>query len=292
LRKAAVLCGALMIPGVVTASGPGAFNKYQSGDYQAAFEEYNRLAGEKTNDYRLHYNAGTSAYRAKELEAAEKQLGEALNSPAIVSDLDAQERAYYNLGNTLYHLGEPAADPKKKQERWEQSIANFSRALRLNTNDLDAKNNLAFVKKKLEDLQQQQQQQKNQKNDDKDQDQKNQDQQNRQNQRNQQSQDQKNQQDQQQNSAQQNKPDKKDQQNQARQQQGKDNKSQQAQTAQNGQRGKESETNQQAVSAVPAQMTPQQARQMLDADKDDEKALIFSPENQPATPPNLKFKDW
>ena len=50
---------------------------------------------------------------------------------------------------------------------------------RLNTNDLDARNNLAFVKKKLEELkqQQQQQQQKDQKNDDKNQDQKNQDQQ-------------------------------------------------------------------------------------------------------------------
>ena len=130
-RTAAVILGMLLVPAPARASGTGAFNQYQSGDYQGAFEEYNRLAGEKTNDYRLHYNAGTSAYRAKELDAAEKQLGAALNTPEIVSDLQAQEHAYYNLGNTLYRLGEPAADPKKKQERWEQSIANYSRALRL-----------------------------------------------------------------------------------------------------------------------------------------------------------------
>jgi Ca-activated chloride channel family protein len=287
-QTAALIFCVLLAPASAPASGPGAFNKYQSGDYQSAFDEYNRLAGEKTNDYRLHYNAGTSAYSAKELDAAEKQLGEALNSPGIVSDLDAQERAYYNLGNTLYHLGEPSADPKKKQERWEQSIANYSRALRLNTNDLDAKNNLAFVKKKLEELQQQQQQQqqKNQNNDDKNQDQK------KQNQQNQQNQDQKNQQDQQQKSAQQNQQDKKDQQNQAQPQQNKDSKSEQAQAARNGQRGKEPEQNQQAVSAAPAQMTLQQAQRMLDADKDDEKALIFSPENQPANPASRKIKDW
>jgi hypothetical protein len=31
---------------------------------------------------------------------------------------------------------------------------------------------------------------------------------------------------------------------------------------------------------------------MLDAEKDDEKALIFSAENNPAKPPNGKIKDW
>ena len=39
-------------------------------------------------------------------------------------------------------------------------------------------------------------------------------------------------------------------------------------------------------------MTLQQARQMLDAQKDDEKALIFSPENHPAKPASGKIKDW
>jgi hypothetical protein len=39
-------------------------------------------------------------------------------------------------------------------------------------------------------------------------------------------------------------------------------------------------------------MTLQQAQRMLDADKDDEKALIFSPENQPANPASRKIKDW
>jgi Ca-activated chloride channel family protein len=303
LKAAALLC-VLLVPTLAFASGPGAFNKYQSGDYQAAFQEYNRLAGEKTNDYRLHYNAGTSAYKAKELEAAEKQLGEALNSPEIVSDLQAQEHAYFNLGNTLYHLGEPAEDPQKKQERWEGAVTNYSRALRLNTNDVDAKNNLAFVKKKLEELKQQQQQ-KDQKNDDKNQDQKDQQQQ----QQNQKNQDQKNQQnqqqqeqnqkgqdnkDQQQKSSPQDQQDKKDQQNQAQQQKDKDQqkKSDQAKTSQDGQKGKDQAQQQQAEASAQAQMSLQQAQQMLDAQKDDEKVLMFSPENQPAKPVNSKIKDW
>lgn len=115
LTKAAVFLCALLIPVAAPASGGGGYDDYQKGDYQAAFDEYNRLAAANTNDYRLHYNAGTSAYSAKDLEAAEKQLGAALNSPEIVSDLPAQEHAYYNLGNTLYHLGEPDTDPKKNR---------------------------------------------------------------------------------------------------------------------------------------------------------------------------------
>jgi Ca-activated chloride channel family protein len=315
-QKAAAVLVVLMVAAPAPASPPRAFNEYKSGDYQAAFEEYNRLAGEKTNDYRLHYNAGTSAYRAKELDAAEKQLGAALNSPEIASDLDTQERTYFNLGNTLYHLGQPAPDPKKKQERWEQSIASYARALQLNTNDVDARNNLAFVKKKLEELkQQQQQQQKDQKNQDQN-DQKNQDKKNQDKKdQNQKNQEQKNQQDQQQKSAQKDQQDQKDkndqkdqsqaqkseqdkkkEQEQAQQQAQKDkdqqNKSDQAKAAGNDQRGKEPDQNQQAVSAVPAQMTLQEAQQMLDAQKDDEKALIFSPENPPTKTANGKIKDW
>jgi Ca-activated chloride channel family protein len=301
-RKVAVILAAFLLPASAPASGTGAFDKYQSGDYQAAFDEYNRLAAQKTNDYRLHYNAGTSAYRAKDLDAAEKQLGEALNTPEIVSDLKAQEHAYFNLGNTLYQLGDLDADSAKKQERWEQAVTNYSRALRLSTNDVDAKNNLAFVKQKLEELKQQQQQQKNQNNDNKNQDQKDQDQQNQQNQKNQdqknqQNKDQQNQQQQnqqnqqqQQKSSPQDQQDKKDQQKQAQQQKDKDQQNKTGQ-AKSGQQGKDQDKNQQQTAAVPAQMTRQQAQQMLDAEKDDEKALIFNAQNHPSTA-DPKIKDW
>jgi Ca-activated chloride channel family protein len=291
-----------MITAAARASGGGAYDKYQEGDYKGAFEEYDRLAAGKTNDYRLHYNAGTSAYSAEDLAAARKQLDAALNTPEIVSDLPAQEHAYYNLGNTLYRLGEPEADPKKKQEQWEQATTNYSRALRLNTNDLDAKNNLAYVRQKLEELkqqQQQQQQQKNQSNDKKNQDQKNQQNQQgqdqKQQQQNQQGQDQKNQQNQQQQSGAQNQQ---NQQNQGQQQQQPDKKGQQNQSGQakankDGQQQKDSAQDQQEASGgTPAPMTIQQAQQMLDAQKDGQKVLIFSAQNQPGQTAQRKIKDW
>ncbi|MDB6059080.1 MAG: hypothetical protein JWO95_2924, partial [Verrucomicrobiales bacterium] len=36
----------------------------------------------------------------------------------------------------------------------------------------------------------------------------------------------------------------------------------------------------------------QQARQILDADRDNEKALVFSPENKPKQQAGRKLKDW
>jgi Ca-activated chloride channel family protein len=159
LLQTAALIAALLLSRSANASPSSAFSDFQAGDFKAAAEEYNRLAAEKTNDYRLRYDAGTAAYRAKQLENAQKQLDAALNSPDIISDLQAQEHAYYNLGNTLFRLGDPLPDPQQKEKCWQQSIENFGRALHLNTNDLDAKNNLAYVKQKLEELKKQQQQQ-------------------------------------------------------------------------------------------------------------------------------------
>jgi Ca-activated chloride channel family protein len=156
LSKVAAALAFLFLPWSGFGSPSSAFRDYQSGDFKSAFDEYNRLAQRKTNDYRLHYDAGTAAYKAKQLEKAQTQFNAALNTPDIISDPQDQQRAYYNLGNTLFQMGEPLPEPDKKKELWQQAIENYDRAIRLNTNDLDARNNLAYVKQKLEELKQQQ----------------------------------------------------------------------------------------------------------------------------------------
>ena len=158
LQKAfAVLCF-LLVATAGQASPSSAFRDYQSGDFKGAFDEYNRLSQKNTNDYRLHYDAGAAAYRAKQLEKAEKQFNATLASPGVIPDVQTQEHTYYNLGNTEYYLGASLSEPDKKEALWQQAMDSYTNALRLNTNDADAKNNLAFVKHKLEELKQQQQQ--------------------------------------------------------------------------------------------------------------------------------------
>jgi Ca-activated chloride channel homolog len=152
LQKVAACLALLLVPPCLSASPSSAFRDYQSGDFKHAFEEYTRLAKQKTNDYRLHYDAGTAAYMAKQLTTAQAQFNAALNTPEIIADPQTQQQTYFNLGNTLYHMGEPLSEPDKKKEMWQQAVENYSRAIRLNTNDLDARNNLAFVQQQLAEL--------------------------------------------------------------------------------------------------------------------------------------------
>lgn len=301
---------ALVLPLTASASSSSAFKDFQVGNFGPAFEEYERLSEKNTNDYRLHYNAGTAAYKAKDLEAAKKHLTEALNSPEIASDLKAQQNAYFNLGNTEYQLGVDTKEPDKQQEFWENAITNFDRALKLDARDTNADSNLKYVEQRLEQLKKMQQQQQSQ--DGKD-GKKNKNQKDQQNDKQQQSQ--QNQKDQKQKQSQQNAQQdqkngqKKDQKQTKSQDQDKQQQQQQAKAAQAKKdkaakdkkdkavasaekKDKSQETNGENTVVSPGQMTREQAKKILDEEQQNEKALIFSPENQKKKEHQGKIKDW
>ena len=299
---AAIVC-LLLLPLIATASPSSAYKQYNQGKFDESLKEYERLAEQNTNDYRLEYNAGTAAYRAKELKSAVDHFTQALSSPEITSDLKAQQQSFYNLGNTLYELGVPMSEANKQKETWKNAIESYEHALALNPQDPDAKNNMEFVKRKLEQLKQQQQQQQGDKNKDNQQDQQQQQQQQQQAQQDQKDKNGKDQQQQQQQAKQdQQKKDqqakqdeekkKQQEQQQAQAKKGdKKDKQKQAQPAAEDKRGKEPQQSEEAE-AYYGKMSPQQARQLLDADRDEEKALVFTPEQKPKAKANRKIKDW
>src|SRR6266850_2389563 len=139
-------------------SAASAYRDYQKGKYDQALKEYERLVERQKDDPRLHFNAGSAAYRSRKFEQAAKEFDQALNSP----DLKLLQQAYYNRGNSRFFMGEEESDPQKKQKTWEDSLQDFEAAMKLNAQDADAKFNRDFVKKKLEELKQQQQQKKDQ----------------------------------------------------------------------------------------------------------------------------------
>src|SRR5437867_2837188 len=145
----------LALPAPALASSGTALKRYEKGKYESALREYKRLLTEKPDEPRLHFNAGAAAFQVNDFEEALKQL----NASLVTQDLPLQQRAYYNLCNTEYRLGEETHAPDKKQTHWEQAIANYDSALKLNSKDEDAKFNRELVKQKLEELQKQQQQQ-------------------------------------------------------------------------------------------------------------------------------------
>lgn len=308
LGKAALVAALLALPAVGMGSPSRALREYKAGNYDQALKDYQGLLQKKKgDDPRLHFNAGTAAYQAQQFDEALKQFNQALSSP----DLNMQEMAYYNRGNTQFWLGEQSPDPQKKSEAWQKAVQDFQSSLKLNPQDKDAEFNRQFVKKKLEELkQQQQQQQQSQQNKDqeKNQDQKPQDQQ----QQNQQQQDQQKQDQQQQSQQQQQDQQSQKQDSQQQQQQSQDQQQQQAaqkekeqqQQAESqgqkqgqepkpqpGQQEEKEKSGEEGQAYAAGQMTPEQAKQLLDAQKGEEKVLQFKPEGKPADT-SRPFRDW
>lgn len=152
-----------------------AYQAYRRGRFAESQKGYATLAQENPEDARLRFNAGTAAYRQNDLTNAAKWFESVTAAP----DLKLQQQAYYNLGNTRYRLGEAVQDPKDRQRLWQEALTNFTAASKLGTADTNALGNLAYVRRKLEELARQQppppQQQQNSDSNKDDQDQKNQD---------------------------------------------------------------------------------------------------------------------
>jgi Ca-activated chloride channel homolog len=266
-----------------------ALKQYERGKFSQARSEFERLAKKSPDDSRLRYNAGAAAFQDEDYDSALKHFNQTLSA----RDLKLQEQSYYNLGNTHFRIGEKSEDAKEKQQQWEQALHQYDNALRLNTNDLDAKFNIDVVKKKLEELKQQQQQQQKQDSKDQNKDEEKKDEQkDKQDKKDEQKKDEKSdqQKSEEQKQEEQKKQDqaKKDEQAKKEEQENKDQ--QQAQD----QRGEDSEKpDQQPNYARVMQMTPEQAQQLLDAQKTQERAMIFQPQNLRTNRPRDKvFKDW
>lgn len=159
VATALVLLALAFAPRPALGSAASALHDYNTGDFEHALTEYERLANRPGADPRLHFNAGAAAYRSGKFAVATNQFSQALESP----DPALQALAYYNRGNALFRLGDQEADQDKKSRTWERSALDYKSVLGLNTNDVDAKFNLEYVMRKIEELKKQQQQQQNQK---------------------------------------------------------------------------------------------------------------------------------
>jgi len=321
-REAVAVAMLLLMANLVANASPArAYQAYKNGHFKDARNEYERLLQSKPEDPKLNYNAGAASYRAGAYDAAAKQFSNALKA----EDLNLQEAAYYNLGNANFKLGDEVEEPDKKMALWTQAVQNYESSLKLNPKDADAQFNRDVVKKKLEELKKQQQQQNKDKNDNKDQNKddkqdkdkdQNKDKDKNQDNKDQKQQDQKNDQDNKDSkSDQQKKDDEKKQQQQKDQQQKDQEQQQQQQQSSQDKEGKDkkdaqqkqgdkdqadkdnkpdekSQAEQEARAAQLGQMTPRQAQQMLDAQKSDEKALIYRQQMERKPGRNRAFKDW
>lgn len=129
---------------------------YERGDYAKAAAEYQKV-WEKTKENPVaNFNLGTALYKKDFPEKASELFQKALGT----DNLELQEKAYYNLGNAEFRSGEKTEkdNPQQTIPRWQSAVQAYENALKLKSDDADAKFNLELVKKKLAELQKQDQQ--------------------------------------------------------------------------------------------------------------------------------------
>jgi Ca-activated chloride channel family protein len=151
---------ALAPAGPTRASTSRAEEAYKKGDFVTAADEYTAAAKRSPEKPALQFNAGTAAYRAGQFPQAAQAFQESI-SRAPSGDakrLADQEDAYYNLGNTLYRAGQRTEQSSTEQtlQTWTQAVKAYDTALQLRANDADSKFNRDFVKRKIQELKQKQ----------------------------------------------------------------------------------------------------------------------------------------
>jgi len=135
---------------------------YEEGHYDEARVYYEHVLKNRKKDDGAQFGLGVTAYQQKDMETAARALNNAMNS----DDKSLASKAMYNLGNMF-----------RDQQKMEESLALYRKAIELDPTDEDAKVNYELLKQVLQQQEQQQQEDKqNQEHDQEKQDQQKQDQ--------------------------------------------------------------------------------------------------------------------
>jgi Ca-activated chloride channel family protein len=119
---------------------------FASQEYEAALAAYHQATEDGPELAEPHYNAANAHYRLEDYEQAKQEIEQALVGKERQEDLD--HNSYYNLANTFF-----------QGEQYQAAIEAYTEALRLNPDDLQAKQNLELALRRLQQQQDQEDQQ-------------------------------------------------------------------------------------------------------------------------------------
>ena len=109
---------------------------FEQKDFETAKNSFIEGQLKSPDDLRLYYNIGTAAYMNQEYDLAQKNFEKAMSS----DDAALKHDARYNLANTLY-----------RQDRLEDAVKMYEGLVQEFPDDQAAKENLEFVRQKLEE---------------------------------------------------------------------------------------------------------------------------------------------
>ena len=98
---------------------------YYDQDYLASYEAYDaRLDEGGSYQSELEYSAGTAAFKTENYGRAAEHLGRAI----LAEDESLRSKAYYNLGNTLFRLGQESEEQEEIEAQWQSAIDHYAEA--------------------------------------------------------------------------------------------------------------------------------------------------------------------
>jgi Ca-activated chloride channel family protein len=133
-------------------AAPG-LDAYEQGKFGEAYQEFQKTlqAHPQTGAAdKITFDSGAAAYKMKDFGKALNSFSQALLSP----DPRLQGKSHYNLGNTLYQRGETQKNDDEKLKDWTNALQHYEQTLKLAPDNKEAKENLEFVKRKIEELKQ------------------------------------------------------------------------------------------------------------------------------------------
>ena len=113
--------------------------EYEQGNYPQSEVDYRRALERNPASYEAQFNLGNALYRQERFDES-AQIFQQLAQDTTHADHIAE--CHYNAGNALF-----------QQRKLQEALEAYKNSLRKNPADMDAKFNLAYVKKMLEDEQ-------------------------------------------------------------------------------------------------------------------------------------------
>lgn len=109
---------------------------YTDKKYDQALTKYQDALLSNPENKRIQYNVGNTLYWKKKYEEALQEFQKVIGT----QELPLEQQTYFNMGNTMYRLG-----------KLPESILAYQQALKMDPNDMDAKYNLEYVRRKLKE---------------------------------------------------------------------------------------------------------------------------------------------
>ena len=115
---------------------------YANGEYEKALKHFIEAQLDNPDEPGILYNIGNAYYKLGKYDAALDHYSQVLTS----EDPVLREKTFYNLGNTQYRM-----------QAFQPALENYEKALEINPDDRQVRENIDFVKKRMARQEQQSQ---------------------------------------------------------------------------------------------------------------------------------------